>query len=325
MPTLPDVVSPTVEAIYRGYEERAANEERERTYLGASVIGDACERKLWYAFRWASPPERFEGRILRLFQTGHREEDRMVEDLRRAGLTVHAVDPASGEQWAISLVGGHFCGHLDGIVEGVVEAPKTVHVLECKTHNLKSFDQLVAHGVKVAKPEHFAQMQTYMRAMGIERALYIAHCKNDDRLHIERVKADGHEAMQIVARAERIIRAETPPTKLHDDPAAKAAYRCRSCTHLGVCHERTWPRRNCRTCLHSTPEMDGNGRWSCARWDRDIGTEEQRVGCPHHLFLPALVPGEQIDATEAGGLPDTVTYRLADGSRWTDGASGRSS
>jgi hypothetical protein len=38
-----------------------------------------------------------------------------------------------------------------------------------------------------------------------------------------------------------------------------------------------------------------------------------------HLFLPALVPGEQIDADPEA---ETVTYRLSDGTTWIDGAVG---
>ena len=38
-------------------------------------------------------------------------------------------------------------------------------------------------------------------------------------------------------------------------------------------------------------------------------------GCDFHLFLPALVPGQQVDADEAAG---TVTYQLHDGATWVD-------
>ncbi len=45
--------------------------------------------------------------------------------------------------------------------------------------------------------------------------------------------------------------------------------------------------------------------------------QEQAEGCPAHLFLPGLVPGEQVDASEED---ETVTYKLRDGSVWVDGA-----
>ena len=43
---------------------------------------------------------------------------------------------------------------------------------------------------------------------------------------------------------------------------------------------------------------------------------DQQAGCLNHLFIPALVPGEQIDADPEA---ETVSYRMADGSVWVDG------
>lgn len=63
--------------------------------------------------------------------------------------------------------------------------------------------------------------------------------------------------------------------------------------------------------------MIGNAAWSCARRAKPLGLDEQRDGCPSHLFIPALVPGELIDADDEA---ETVTYQLRDGSMWIDGA-----
>jgi hypothetical protein len=67
---------------------------------------------------------------------------------------------------------------------------------------------------------------------------------------------------------------------------------------------------NCRTCLHATP-VDGG--WACERYQRSLSEAEQRAGCENHLYLPALVPGEQVDAG-----PDWVEYLLPGGNRWRD-------
>jgi hypothetical protein len=40
---------------------------------------------------------------------------------------------------------------------------------------------------------------------------------------------------------------------------------------------------------------------------------DQRAACAVHLFIPALVPGMQIDAGE-----DWVEYEFASGNRWRD-------
>ena len=81
--------------------------------MGASLIGHNCDRYIWLTWRWALKPE-FKGRILRLFDTGKREESRLIEELRGIGATVWDVDPDSGDQWRVSACNGHFGGSLDG-------------------------------------------------------------------------------------------------------------------------------------------------------------------------------------------------------------------
>lgn len=312
MAPLPPAAQPqmTVAAIYAAYE--AAATDGRRPHLGASVIGTECERALWFTFRWATVPKH-DGRMLRLFDTGNRAEERFVADLRRAGVTIMDVDPETGRQWRVQDAGGHFGGSMDGVAIGILEAPKAWHVCEFKTHSEKSFRKLVAEGVEKAKPLHFAQMQIYMLLTGMERAFYLAVNKNTDELYQERVRLDREVAMRLHAKALRVIASPVPLARISDDPSW---YLCRSCDHAPVCHGGAMPERHCRSCLHSTP-VDGGG-WHCARHDTALSDADQRTGCAAHLFIPDLVPGQQEDAGE-----DWVSYRMRDGSAWVDGAGGR--
>lgn len=314
MAELPELKSPVVTAIEAAWAER--NDEQ-RTYLGASVLGGECERRLFYDFRWAHDPEKFDGRKRRLFAHGDVEERRIIEDLLAIGVIVSEVDPATGDQWAVRFANGHGGGHADGRLMGVPEAEKTEHLLEAKSHNDKSFKALKKDGVQKSKPVHYAQMQIYMHGLGLTRALYMATNKNDDEQYAERVKYDPAEAMRLMAKAERIVSAERAPPKLHDDPEAKMAWLCRSCPALGLCHQGEFARRNCRTCASASPVMDG--KWRCERFGKELSIEEQKTGCAHHIYLPDLVPGEQIDARGDGYLIASVTYKLLDGSVWIDG------
>lgn len=144
MVDLPEPPTPTLSAIYASYEARQGDGFRD--HLGASLIGKSCARALWYDFRWATPA-RHTGRILRLFETGQLEEARLVRDLRATGATVLEVDPETGRQFRVEAHGGHFGGSLDAVALGPLEAPKTWHVVEFKTHSAKSFAELVAKGV----------------------------------------------------------------------------------------------------------------------------------------------------------------------------------
>lgn len=286
----------TARAIFRLYEEREAK-QKPRPYLGASIIGRPCDRELWYTFRQVALV-RFEGRMLRLFDTGHREEARFVEELRGIGCEVLDVDPETGEQWEVSAVNGHFSGHADGVAKGLPEAPKKWALLEFKTHNAKSFARLIAEGVEKSKPEHWAQMHIYGHLLGLDRALYLACSKDTDDLHAEWVHIDKSVAERFLARAERIIYATHPPARLSDDPAH---WQCKFCGFYDVCHQDAPPRKNCRTCVHATPCKDRDGgKWVCSApgaGDAEIPIDVQLTGCPEHLFIPPLLQyAEPVDA-----------------------------
>lgn len=305
MAPLPPPPTPTLDAIYAAYVADAGDGFRD--HLGASIIGKDCERALWYGFRWVTRVS-FPGRMLRLFDTGNREEERLVRDLRRTGATVLDTDPDTGRQWRVSAHGGHFGGSLDAVAIGLLEAPRTWHVLEFKTHGAKSFADLKRHGVRQSKPQHHAQMQVYMHLTGITRAMYLAVCKDTDEIHIERIRADCDAGERLLARARRIIDAPRPPARISDDPTW---WQCRLCEHHELCHGDRAAETNCRMCLHATPVEGG---WHCARWNGMIGPKEQRCGCPSHLYVPDLVPGEAVDAGD-----DWVEYRMPDGTRWING------
>ena len=107
MAELPEAPTPTLTAVYADYEARQGDGYRD--HLGASIIGKSCARALWYDFRWITPA-RHSGRLLRLFETGQLEEDRLVRNLRATGATVLEVDPETGRQFRVEAHGGHFGG-----------------------------------------------------------------------------------------------------------------------------------------------------------------------------------------------------------------------
>ena len=304
MAELPILPSPTRDAIFAAYEAQAGSGFR--PHLGASLIGKDCERALWFDFRWTTRHQH-PGRLLRLFETGQLEEARLVRNLRSTGATVLEVDPETGRQIRVEAHGGHFGGSLDGIALGLLEAPKTWHVLEFKTHSAKSFRELVAKGVRESKPQHLAQMQIYLHLTGLTRAMYLAVCKDTDELHVERIEHDPVFAQGLLDKAQRVIQASLPPDRISNDPAW---YLCRWCEHAPVCHGQTAAEINCRTCLHSAPVEGG---WHCTAHQRPISDAEQRTACAQHLYLPALVPGEQVDAGEGW-----VEYLFGEGLRWRD-------
>ena len=284
MVTIPESNHQTALKIYEWYQSQR---EEHREHLGASLIGHECDRFLWLTFRWAASPH-FEGRVLRLFNTGKREEQRVYEELRAIGVELHTEE--DGKQIECRNDSGHFGGSVDGIGKGFVEGPKTWAVLEVKTANFSAFKKLKDAGVAKAKPMHYAQMTVYMGMLKLTRALYLSVNKNTDEIYTEWVHFDSDVFHDLMHRADKVIRASTPASVMADSPSKMP---CKFCDFASFCHQGEPAEANCRTCCHSTP-VDG-GKWHCHEYDKVLSVEDQRKGCDSHIFIPALMHGTPID------------------------------
>lgn len=267
-----------------------------RWHLGASLIGDACKRKLWYLFRWTYR-EQTDGRKQRLFNRGHREEARFTEWLKGIGAQVWTHETpdvyneageivVEGKQYRVSAVMGHFGGSLDGIARlperyGIDEPV----LLEFKTNGTGAgFNKLGEDGMPVAKPQHFAQTSTYGSdpAYGFRYVLYFNINKNDDSLHVELVKLDHRLGQQMREKAEQIIMSQTPPPRLSDNPTFKD---CGYCPAKEICHKGAIPEKNCRSCKAARPVE--NGEWFCDVHNGVIPREFVPQGCPSYVPITA--------------------------------------
>lgn len=303
---IPDPTNPIVDAINAHHEQKP---NKSRAHFGISMIGMPCKRRQWLTFRWAFT-ERIPGQTMRLFRRGNMEESIATEDLRAIGVDLREV----GNNQRFVKLGGHVSGSIDGIIYGGVPgAERSMHIWENKTHNKKSFDDLEKNGVQKSKPEHYDQMQGYMLASGIERALYYATCKDDDRLYTERVKLDLDHAEKIKAEAIETSLMDQPPPPISTD---SSWYQCKFCPAHDLCHgSKKTKNVNCRTCAHSTAKPDGT--WHCARWDAEIPTDAQLRGCDSHVLHPDLVPwkmdGEKCTKDVAAYIINGKTYVNGEG------------
>jgi len=311
VPEVPASQHTTAEAVVRW---RAKQPEEHREHLGASLIGHDCDRHIWYSFRWAATPT-WDGRMRRLFDRGKREEAVVAEELRGIGVELHTHE--AGKQIDCRDETGHFGGSVDGIGRGFPEAPKTWAILEVKTHSAKSFTDLKKLGVAESKPQHYAQMQSYMGLLRVERALYFGVNKDTDEVYTEWVHFDEDAFQAMQARARRIIDAAAPPAKLSEDPAN---WKCKGCNFFDLCHGQQVAEVSCRSCCYSTPTK--SGAWRCELHNRALDKAAQRNACNTHLFIPALVPfGRPVD----GGVAHIEYQHFETGKRFINGPSGYSS
>ena len=314
-------LDPTIRAMDDALEKRQ-NYDKRRPYLGMSALGDPCQRKLWYGFRWAMRLH-FSAHTLKLFNDGHRDEDVTANLLRHIpGVTLVTVDPDTGRQIGYEDFGGHLKGHADGVIMGLLNATQTPHIWEhkCSAKQKDLLKQIITLGEKNALKKwnytYYAQHILYMHYEKLKRG-YLTCSNPGGRGHIGlRTDADPKEVENLRAKAERIIFNEEAPDRISKDPTY---YICKWCDFSDICHGDQAADRNCRTCMHVTPTQEGT--WRCDKspepsdhWD--ISYETQETGCMRHRYNPSFVPGEVI---EFNALENRVTYVMDNNENWVDG------
>jgi hypothetical protein len=249
-----------------------------RSHLGASELGDPCSRKLWYKFRWCGKQAVFDGRMLRLFKRGHNEEPNFISYLRGIGAFVWDKQD-NGEQYGFTDCEGHCGGHCDGIAiipETYLRLEPYEPVLcEFKTQGTgKGFTDLVKKGVKLAKPQHYAQMCIYGHKLGLRFAVYMVVNKNDDDLYVETVQLDNTYGNDLINKACTIINSQIPPNKLSESPAF---FSCKFCEFNEICHYEAPAEKNCRSCTKCIPDADA--QWKCQLYNNIIPKDFIPTGC----------------------------------------------
>ena len=324
MAALNHSIDPTLAAL-DALHEQASSTDKPRRYLGASAIGDPCSRKVWYGFRWALPRS-FSATSYRAIQDGHRGEALMIQWLRSIpGIQLWTEDPdAPDHQIGFAAVAGHFRGHVDGVISGLYQAPKTPHVWEQKVCNETKFNKLVKliaqHGEKAALLHwdeiYYAQAQIYMQQLELTRHYLTVATPGNRKLVSCRTEYCATDAKAILKKAETIIAAERPPLRLSDNPAW---YQCKWCDYHALCHGQTMPAVNCRTCAHSTARMDDSKPWTCELNQPAISGDQ--AGCDHHAYHPDLL-ANHAEAIGANPKTGVITFRCKDGSIIQNGISG---
>lgn len=180
-------------------------------------------------------------------------------------------------------IDGHHLGNCDGDASNVpgVErfglSPDTQIMLEFKTHNDKSFVDVVENGVYQAKLEHFHQVQSYMNHLEYPLTLYGAVNKNNDDLYFEFIPREHGLLEDHRTRANEAIYSEKPPKRVSNSPAWFA---CKWCDFRPNCHYGAPLDKNCRTCVFSRPVADGN--WLCRNYNKIIPRDFEALGCGNY-------------------------------------------
>lgn len=220
--------------------------EPKRLYLGGSMIGRDCEREIAYQYHQAPLEPRvkdgvectgFSGQLYRIFDRGHKGEDRMAEYLRVAGfqLITHRQD---GSQFGWSAMDGKIKGHIDGVIIGgpiLVGFDYSKPMLwENKILNNATFGKLWRDGLKKTKPVYYVQVQLYMAYMELEQCLFTAENADTCEVYTEIIQFDAACAQEMSDRGVRIVQSLSPE-ELPRVAASADDYRCAYCDFKNRC------------------------------------------------------------------------------------------
>ena len=203
-----------------------------RGYLGASIAGDECLRKV--QFDWLSAAS--EGARQRLrFGRGH-----AIEAIARAQLSASGfafAPPSALEFTALEYVKGH----ADGIIIGAPPLPgaylATPTIWECKCVYAKGWRALAKDGLAAAYPKYATQVALYQHYLNkTNPALFTA--VNADSCEVLHLLApfDRARAEQAIARIAEIVAATREGRLLERAYSDPTDFRCvAQCGHRDRC------------------------------------------------------------------------------------------
>lgn len=212
--------------------------EPPRTYLGASSIGHECDRYLWYLCNGFTRQDPHINAVTAA-EGGYKAEPILIERLRMVpGVEVISHQP-DGSQYEFSDFDGRFKGHPDGFICGILEAPKTWHVLEFKEKEEKFYNalwKLIQTNEKTAlygwNFEYYVQAQIYMRKFDLDRHYLVCTTPGARKMISCRTELNVSVADHFIARAKMILEAKTTPERKFKTPDF---YKCKWCDFRGEC------------------------------------------------------------------------------------------
>jgi len=221
----------------------AAAAELPRPYLGASIVGHECTRRIQYDW-WCK--SELAARTRAIFDRGHYFEERTRQRLIAAGFRF-----APPELLAFSAAGGALRGHADGIIIHGPDLPGAYLIYpaiwEHKALNARGWCEVERDGLEKKYPQYLAQVSLYQAYLDITNpALFtITNADTCEWLHFL-VPFNAERAQLWSDRAVNIIEATRAGELLpraYDDPEE---WHCRMCPHKVRCWRKSG-NPNCST------------------------------------------------------------------------------
>lgn len=206
-------------------ESMPARIETRRNYIGASLIGDECLRKIWYEYN-GYEREPHSPLLLRTFEIGKRLESFVLSLIKEAGFNVVNED-GTGECMDSELP------YFRGTYDALLFKPRAI--LEIKSANHSSFNVFCRKGLKRWSPRYYSQLQAYMGMAEIYEGYIVVINKDTSEIMDEHVLFDEKHYLELRKKASLIAIAKIPPLKVSQSPLW---FQCKTCQFNKICHQK---------------------------------------------------------------------------------------
>ncbi len=218
------------------------SKQERRQYLGASAIGDACERRAQFDYVGCDrdPDGEFKPKTLRKFDFGHMGEELARAWFQDAGFKLTNTNQRTGRPFGFQQLDGRFRGHVDGVF---LDGPKIEGVgypclWETKSTSAKTFREVAKHGLKKSRPGYYAQVAIYAAYLDLTEhptIFTVTNLDSGEQLHLL-IPFDAEEAQRMSDRAVRIIKAADAGELLPRPFGSADYFECKFCSFS----ERCW-------------------------------------------------------------------------------------
>lgn len=219
---------------------RQQDKQERRAYVGASVIGKACERALQFDLAGTPREKSFKTETLRKFAFGHSIEEVSRQHFWQAGFDLAQKSQKTGALFRFTQLDDRFAGTPDGVFVGGPDVPGVGYpcLWETKSTGAKTYREIEKQGLKKARPTYYAQCQIYMAYLGLTDhpcIFTVTNLDTGEQLHLL-VSFDAEAAQALTDKAVRIVSSTDAGELLPRPFAARDHMECRWCDFA----ERCW-------------------------------------------------------------------------------------
>lgn len=208
-------------------EIKSSHKEQKRNYIGASSIGSACNRAIWYKYN-CYEESGYSSSSITAFDVGKRLESMIIGYLQLAGVEVITPNEFNHHLLCKDDEVESFQGHMDGVI--VIDGEPCV--LEIKTAKNARFQVFKNKGLKEWSSNYYAQLMSYMGMKGYKRGVILALNKDSSEFHHEWIEFDSYYYNELRQKAHVIQEAKEPPDRINKSPMFLT---CSRCSYKEVC------------------------------------------------------------------------------------------